>query len=83
MRRAVLASVLSLAAFSAPAVAGVAPVIGGHVADNGKWPDAVAIMFGNQQGCTGILLARQGDFRLGFATNAGAGNATDGAFTLM
>jgi uncharacterized protein (TIGR03382 family) len=37
--------------------AGNAPVIGGHPSTDGKWPDAVAVMFGGQQGCTGVLIA--------------------------
>ena len=57
MRRLAVASVLWLCALSTASRAGNAPVIGGHVADNKKWPDAVAVFFGNQQGCTGILLA--------------------------
>ncbi len=57
MRRVAVASFLWVCALSTVSRAGVAPVIGGHVADNKKWPDAAAIMFGNQQGCTGILLA--------------------------
>ncbi|MCE9579898.1 MAG: trypsin-like serine protease [Deltaproteobacteria bacterium] len=57
MRRLAVASVLWLCALSSATRAGTAPVIGGHVADNKKWPDAVAVFFGNQQGCTGILLA--------------------------
>jgi endonuclease G len=36
---------------------GQAEVIGGTNAPAGKWPDAVAVLFGGQQGCTGTLIA--------------------------
>src|SRR5689334_6555089 len=35
----------------------VAPVIGGSAVPEGKWRDAAAVLFGGQQGCTGILIA--------------------------
>src|SRR3954451_15847164 len=34
-----------------------APVIGGSAAPAGKWPDAVAVLYGGQQECTGTLIA--------------------------
>ncbi|HEU0033670.1 MAG TPA: trypsin-like serine protease [Kofleriaceae bacterium] len=34
-----------------------AEVVGGTAAPSGKWPDAAAILFGGQQGCTGTLIA--------------------------
>jgi hypothetical protein len=41
----------------APAIDGKAEVIGGTNAPDGKWPDAVAVLFQGQQGCTGTLIA--------------------------
>ncbi len=32
-------------------------VVGGEDAPAGSWPDAAAVMFGNEQGCTGTLIA--------------------------
>src|SRR5438270_12089507 len=62
MRRALLVALL---VSSVPALAhaqGVAPVIGGHTSADGKWPDAVAVLFkdsqgGDSQSCTGVLIA--------------------------
>jgi len=34
-----------------------APVIGGGASPAGKWPDAAALYFGGQQGCSGTLIA--------------------------
>jgi MYXO-CTERM domain-containing protein len=33
------------------------PVLGGTDVPKGKWRDAAAVMFGGQQGCTGVLIA--------------------------
>lgn len=33
------------------------PVVGGEEAPEGSWPDAAAVYFGNQVGCTGTLIA--------------------------
>lgn len=35
----------------------VAPVIGGATSPTGKWPDCLAVLFGGQQECTGVLIA--------------------------
>lgn len=34
-----------------------AEVIGGRNAPAGKWPDTAAVLYGGQQGCTGVLIA--------------------------
>ncbi len=48
--------------FSASALAGHAPVIGGTNAPQGKWPDVAAVFFkdggSDQQECTGTLIAK-------------------------
>ncbi len=42
----------------APPVAGaVAPVLGGSDVPEGKWRDTAAVLFGGEQGCTGVLVA--------------------------
>lgn len=63
-------AVLFLALAASPAIASpaedtrpaestgtVAPVIGGSAVPEGKWRDAAAVLFGGQQGCTGVLIA--------------------------
>lgn len=40
-----------------PDTGAVAPVIGGSAVPEGKWRDAAAVLFGGQQGCTGVLVA--------------------------
>ncbi|MBX3162334.1 MAG: trypsin-like serine protease [Deltaproteobacteria bacterium] len=40
-----------------PVIEGVAEVIGGTNAPDGKWPDAAAVLFNGQQGCSGTLIA--------------------------
>jgi len=63
MRPAAFASFASLAAALAlaPALAHAgtpaAPVIGGSASPDGKWPDCLAVLFGGQQECTGVLIA--------------------------
>ena len=34
-------------------------VVGGEDAPTGSWPDAAAVMFGDEQGCTGTLIASE------------------------
>lgn len=41
----------------ASALGGDLRVVGGHPAAAGDWPDAAAVMFGKDQGCTGVLVA--------------------------
>src|SRR5262245_6833153 len=48
------------------------PVIGGAAAPDGKWPDAVALMFGGQQECTGTLVAPTVVITAGHCVNDGA-----------
>jgi endonuclease G len=50
---------LAVVAFPTVALAGPteAPVIGGSSAAAGKWPDAAAVMWSGEQGCTGTLVA--------------------------
>ncbi len=40
-----------------PDTGGVAPVLGGGPVPEGKWRDTAAVLFGGQQGCTGVLIA--------------------------
>lgn len=70
MRTSRLCAVL-LAALVTPAIAApgdgtepavpssdtVAPVMGGSAVPEGKWRDTAAVLFGGQQGCTGVLIA--------------------------
>jgi endonuclease G len=51
------ALLLLLALGSGPATAHDWRVVGGHPADPGDWPDAVAVYAGNQYRCTGVLVA--------------------------
>ena len=48
-----------LGAGLAPAAAapGAAPVIGGSAVPEGMWRDTAAVLYGGQQGCTGVLIA--------------------------
>jgi secreted trypsin-like serine protease len=64
MRRPALVPACALAAAVAVAVpraaragAPTAPVIGGQASPDGTWPDCVAVLFGGQQECTGVLIA--------------------------
>jgi MYXO-CTERM domain-containing protein len=86
MRRALLpAAILTLvsALAAAPAHAQHAdPVIGGHAADAGKWPDAVAVMFGNQAECTGVLIAPTVALTAGHCADAGLTAVVVGAANL-
>ena len=41
----------------ARAAPGDAPVIGSAAVPEGEWRDAAAVLFGGQQGCTGVLVA--------------------------
>lgn len=71
MRTSRLGALLLTALLATPAVAApgdgideappntgtVAPVMGGSAVPEGKWRDTAAVLFGGQQGCTGVLIA--------------------------
>ena len=42
---------------AAPAAAGTLPIIGGHDATAGEWPDAVAVIVNGKATCGGVLVA--------------------------
>ncbi|MFT5686060.1 MAG: trypsin [Myxococcota bacterium] len=53
-----LESVGSEAALDAPTTSSTTQsVVGGSAVSSGDWPDTAAIYFGNQVGCTGVLIA--------------------------
>jgi len=51
------ALLLLLALGSSPAAAQGWRVVGGHPAEAGEWPDAVAVYAGDEYRCTGVLIA--------------------------
>ena len=57
MRRWSLFAVVLATAAPAAASPGEAPVIGGTAVPAGTWRDTAAVLFGGQQGCTGVLVA--------------------------
>ena len=58
MRCALLAAMfVAVIPGGARAAPGDAPVIGGAAVPEGEWRDAAAVLFGGQQGCTGVLVA--------------------------
>ncbi|MCK6530331.1 trypsin-like serine protease [Myxococcota bacterium] len=54
-----IAAALPGAAHAAPPAEDppVAGVVGGQVVNDNRWPDTAAVYFGNQPGCTGVLVA--------------------------
>jgi secreted trypsin-like serine protease len=52
-----------------------APVIGGQASPAGKWPDAVAVLYGGQQECTGTLIAPSVVITAGHCVVGGAPDA--------
>jgi secreted trypsin-like serine protease len=49
-------------------------VIGGNAAPAGKWPDAAAVLWGTEQGCTGTLIAPTVVLTAGHCIDGGAPN---------
>ena len=81
MRRWSLATILlgaALAPVSAAAGPGPAPVIGGTAVPEGTWRDTAAVLFGGEQGCTGVLVAPTVVLTAGHCTDPAEGDLPDG-----
>ena len=82
MRRWSLATILLgaalLPALPAAAGPGPAPVIGGTAVPEGTWRDTAAVLFGGEQGCTGVLVAPTVVVTAGHCADPAEGDLPDG-----
>lgn len=76
---AAVAAIAPLAT-TTPAAAGpaAAPVIGGTAVPAGTWRDTAAVLFGGQQGCTGVLIAPTVVLTAGHCADPAEGELPDG-----